>query len=375
MRFIVSQQNETLDIKLEGTFDIRNVQSWHKALKEKIKEISTSKFKTLTLSGVKEAKLDISSLYLIYKELLSFSSEAKKTLNFEQIPARTLKYFESLQSISLNQYKDRRNHPRTFLEELGFKAYQAFLVFKELVNFFGYIIFKLTGLARRHSRFPISSLFYHIDNSGIQAIPIVCLISFLIGMVLAYQGINQLSRFGAEIFTIDFLAIGVMREIGVLLTAIVVAGRSASSYTAQIGTMMVNQEIDAMKIFQLDPVLYLVIPRIAALLIMLPVLVFISDLLALAGGMLTTQLVIDVGPLQFINHLKRAVAPTTFWVGMSKAPLFALIIAIVGCFRGLQVKGSAESVGIMTTRSVVEAIFLVIVVNGLMSLVFSYLKV
>jgi phospholipid/cholesterol/gamma-HCH transport system permease protein len=142
-----------------------------------------------------------------------------------------------------------------------------------------------------------------------------------------------------------------------------------------MGTMSLNQELDAMAVMRLDAIVYLVIPRVFALFISLPLLVFLSDIMALLGGMLTTFLVIDLSPLQFLTYLQRAFTPATFWVGMSKAPLFAILIGLVGCFRGMQVRGSAESVGKMTTTSVVEAIFLVIVANALMSLVFSYLKI
>lgn len=243
------------------------------------------------------------------------------------------------------------------------------------VGFFGNVLFKSLLCVRRKDAFPWMSFFYHMHHVGLLAVPIIALISFLIGMVLAYQGINQLERFGAEIYTIDFLTIGVFREIGVLLTAVVVAGRSASAFTAQIGTMSLNQELDAMAVMQLDTILYLVLPRICALLLSLPLLVFLSDIMALLGGMLTTFLVIDLSPVQFLTYLQRAFTPATFWVGMSKAPLFALLIGLIGCFRGIQVRGSAESVGKLTTTSVVEAIFLVIIANAFMSLVFSYLKI
>lgn len=243
------------------------------------------------------------------------------------------------------------------------------------VSFLGDVLFKSIMSLRLKSDFPISSLLYHLYHVGFLATPIIALISFLIGMVLTYQGINQLERFGAEIYTIDFLTVGVFREIGVLLTAVVVAGRSASAFTAHIGTMSLNQELDAMAVMRLDAMLYLVIPRVFALLISLPLLVFLSDITALVGGMLTTFLVIDVSPLQFLTYLQRAFTPATFWVGMSKAPLFALLISLVGCFRGMQVRASAESVGRLTTTSVVESIFLVIVANAFMSLVFSYLKI
>ncbi|MCE3231295.1 MAG: transporter permease, partial [Alphaproteobacteria bacterium] len=197
----------------------------------------------------------------------------------------------------------------------------------------------------------------------------------LIGMVLSYQSINQLRRFGAELYTIDFLGISVLREIAVLLTAIVIAGRSGSAFTAQIGTMALNQEIDAIRMLGLNPVLVLVVPRLIAIMICLPILVFFAMAMGLLGGMFTVNLTIDITPLQFMNQFKRAASVGAFWVGMSKAPLFAVIIGLVGCFRGFQVKGSAASVGRMTTQSVVESIFLVIICDAVMSILFSYLGV
>ena len=180
---------------------------------------------------------------------------------------------------------------------------------------------------------------------------------------------------GAEIYSIDFLGISILREISVLLTAIVVAGRSGSSFTAQIGAMVLNQEVDALTMLGLKPVATLVLPRLIALLISLPLLVFFSIIIAMLGGMLATVLTIEISPSQFIHQFIQAVEVSTFWVGMSKSPIFAILIAAVGCFRGLQVKGSAESVGRMTTQSVVEALFLVIIADAVMSLLFSYLRI
>lgn len=219
------------------------------------------------------------------------------------------------------------------------------------------------------------SIVHHLDVVGFQAIPIISLISLLIGAVLAYQGVNQLNRFGAPIYTVDFLAISLLREISVLLTSIVIAGRSGSAFTAQIGTMMLNQEVDAIRMLGLNPIQVLVIPRIIALFIALPLLVLLSMALGAIGGMVITRLTIDLHFVQFIDLFQKAVSNTTFFVGMSKAPLFALVISIVGCYRGFQVKQSAESVGAMTTQSVVESIFLVIVLDGLVSILYSYLDI
>jgi phospholipid/cholesterol/gamma-HCH transport system permease protein len=166
-----------------------------------------------------------------------------------------------------------------------------------------------------------------------------------------------------------------LREIAVLLTAIVIAGRSGSAFTAQLGTMALNQEIDAIRMLGLNPILVLVIPRLIAITVCLPLLVFFAMIMGLLGGMVVTMVIIDVTPLQFITHFQRSISLSSFWVGMSKAPLFAILIGLVGCYRGFQVKGSAESVGRMTTQSVVESIFLVMICDAFMSILFSYLKV
>lgn len=270
---------------------------------------------------------------------------------------------------------ERLNWKTRWLDHIGYRTVVLGKTSQKMLNFLGEVLVTWFATLKSMKHIRWVSVFHHGEEVGVRAIPIVGLISFLIGMVLAYQSINQLRRFGAEIYTIDFLGVSILREIAVLLTAIVIAGRSGSAFTAQIGTMALNQEIDAIRMLSLNPILVLVVPRLVAILICLPILVFFSMVVGLFGGMVITNLIIDVTFMQFINQLQRAVTATTFWVGMSKAPLFGILIGLVGCFRGFQVKGSAESVGRMTTQSVVESIFLVIVCDAFMSILFSYLKV
>lgn len=258
-----------------------------------------------------------------------------------------------------------------FLENLGKGTIEVLHEGRQLIEFLGEVLVTIYRSMRAIKCLRWTSIVYHLQVVGLQAIPIIGMISFLIGSVLAYQGIIQLDKFGASIYTIDFLSIALLREISVLLTSVVVAGRSGSSFTAEIGTMSLNQEIDAIRILGLNPIIVLVVPRVLALLIALPILVMFSILAGALGGMVLTSLLIDVTAIQFWQSLHKAVTVSTFWVGMSKAPLFAIIISIVGCFRGFQVKGSAESIGLMTTKSVVEAIFLVIICDGLMSIVYT----
>ncbi len=257
------------------------------------------------------------------------------------------------------------------LAELGAATVESGRTARELLGFLGMTVVILGRLLRRPGRLRATSLVYHLEKTGLDALPIVGLLAFLIGVVLAYQGSDQLARFGAEIFTVNLVGVAVLREMGVLITAIIVAGRSGSAFTAQIGTMKVNQEVDAMTTIGLDPVEVLVIPRVLALIIALPLLTFYANVLGLLGGAIMATVVLDIDLLTFLRQLRDAVELNTFWVGMIKAPIFAFVIALIGCYEGLKVSSNAESVGLRTTRAVVEAIFLVIVLDALFSVFYS----
>ncbi|WP_157231043.1 MlaE family lipid ABC transporter permease subunit [Kiloniella laminariae] len=245
----------------------------------------------------------------------------------------------------------------------------------ELIAFLGLVITASLRQIRHPGRIRFTSLIAQMEQAGLHALPIVGLISFLIGVVLAFQGSDQLERFGAQIFTINLVAVGVLREMGILLTAIIVAGRSGSAFTAQIGTMKVNEEIDAMRTIGLDPIETLVLPRIFGLVLVLPLLTFYADIMGLIGGAAMTMVTLDLSLFQYLRHLQDAAKLGDFLVGMIKAPIFAFIIALIGCHEGLQVSRSAESVGRQTTRSVVEASFLIIVLDAMLSILFSILGV
>jgi phospholipid/cholesterol/gamma-HCH transport system permease protein len=214
-----------------------------------------------------------------------------------------------------------------------------------------------------------------MEVAGVNALPIVGLLTFLIGVVLAYQSADQLRRFGAEIFTVNLLGISILRELGVLITAILVAGRSGSAFTAQIGTMKVREEVDALQTIGMDPIEVLVLPRMFALVIVLPLLAFYADIMGLLGGAIMSLVALDISMVQFLQQLKAWTTLWTFWIGIIKAPVFAFLIALVGCFQGLRVEGSAESVGRLTTQSVVQGIFLVIVADAIFSIIFSALHI
>ena len=215
----------------------------------------------------------------------------------------------------------------------------------------------------------------HVYDTGITAIPIVALIAFLISVIIAYMSAQQLISFGATIFVVDLVTIGVLRELGVLLTAIIVAGRSGSAFSAEIGAMRLNEEVDALIATGVDPFEVLVLPRVLGLIIALPLLTVIADIIGLMGGALLCRFLLDMPLTQFVDRVNEAIAPTTFWVGIIKAPVFALAIALAGAYRGMQVRGSSRELGRLTTVAVVQSIFLVILADAAFAVLFLELDV
>lgn len=235
------------------------------------------------------------------------------------------------------------------------------------------IVFARTVVQPRRLRW--RTILYNLQTAGFEALPITGLLAFLMGLVIAYQGADQLQRFGANIFIADLVGLAMLRELSPLLTAIIVAGRSGSAYAAQIGTMKVTEEIDALRTIGVGPQELLVLPKILALMIALPLLTVYADAAGVLGGMLMARTKLDVGFDAFLDRLGDAISLSSFLTGVAKAPVFAAIIALVGCFQGFQASGSADSVGRQTTVSVVQSIFLVIVADALFSVVFNWLKI
>src|SRR5579863_6194297 len=219
------------------------------------------------------------------------------------------------------------------------------------------------------------SIARHVYDTGITAMPIVALIAFLISVILAYLSAQQLRGYGVDIYVADLVTIGVLRELGVLLTAIVVAGRSGSAFAAEIGSMQLNEEVDALIASGVDPFEALVVPRVVGLVIAMPLLTIVADLIGLTGGALLCRYLLDMPLTQFVHRVQESIAPTTFWVGMIKAPVFALLIALAGCSRGMQVSGSARVLGHMVTVAVVQAIFLVILADALFAILFMKMNI
>lgn len=261
------------------------------------------------------------------------------------------------------------------LEMLGRGVAGAGVFLAEICAMLGIFIARLVRMIRHPHEFRMTALVHHADEVGWRAIPIVMLMSFLIGVVLAFQGAVQLRQFGAEIFVVDLIAISILRELGILLTAIIVAGRTASSYTAAIGSMKMREEIDAMRTLAIDPATVLFVPRILALLITLPILGLIANVMGLFGGAMMAWIELGISPGMFLTRLLDDTSIDHVIVGFVKAPVFAIIIGVIGCHAGMQVGGNAESLGRQTSAAVVRAIFAVIVADALFSVFFAMMEI
>jgi phospholipid/cholesterol/gamma-HCH transport system permease protein len=244
-----------------------------------------------------------------------------------------------------------------------------------MLSFLGEASVALLRSLARPSRIRWRPVLHHLQTGGFNALPITGLLSFLLGIVIAYQGAEQLRLFGANIYVADLVGLSMVRELSPLMTAIIVAGRSGSAYTAQIGTMKVTEEIDALRTIGVGPMELLVLPKVLAMVVALPLLTMYTDVMGILGGMVMARAQLDVGYDTFFNRLDDAISLTSYLIGIGKAPVFAVIITLVGCYQGFQVGGSADSVGRQTTMSVVQAIFLVIVTDALFSIAFSWLGI
>jgi len=355
-------------LALEGVLDIRTLAGVRDSLTQRLKQRRGGHARraldlgnlngldtpgALFLCGLREKGLELTSVRPKHKALLDL------VCGLEGKPLPRLRFVPKW---------------RQLVTQLGKAAEVAWHDLLDIVTFVG----RATS-ATRHAlvnprRLRLPSIFRHIREAGLNALPIVGLMAVMISIVIAYQGVAQLRPYGGEEFTINLVAVSVLREMGVLITAIMVAGRSGSAFTAEIGVMKAREEIDALKVMGMEPMELLVIPRLIALVITLPLLTFFSDVVGLLGGAVIAQTLLHVSPLQYLDRVQHSVDVSDLFVGLVKAPIFAVFIAVVACMHGLRVRGSAESVGQETTRAVVKAIFLVIVLDALFSILFEKLE-
>ena len=260
---------------------------------------------------------------------------------------------------------------RQLVGEVGAATQTAMGTMVGLLGFFGALLISIGNVVRHPRRFRFNAVVQRFDVVGVRALGIIGLMSFLVGIVIAQQGAVQLRQFGAEVFTVNLIGRSAVKELGVLMTAIMVAGRSGSAFAAQIGSMKLNEEVDAMRTIGVSPMEALVLPRVLATVLMMPLLGFYAAILAIIGGGIFCWLSLDIPPITFVQRIREVVPMTDLWQGLIKAPVFGMIIAMAGCYQGLQVKGDAEDVGLRTTTAVVQGIFLVIVLDAFFAVFFT----
>jgi len=327
-----------------------------------------------------EAHFDLSGAWLLH-DYLGAAAAAGIEVRFDGPPPAALALIRrtlpdsapgtEASDVLLGEWLD----PAVAVESLGRRTVGAWQLFESLFAFLGRVAYAFARAGAHIRRWRPISIARHVYDTGLTAVPIVVLIGFLIAVILAYMGAQQLRKFGADIFVVDLVTVGVLRELGVLLTAIIVAGRSGSAFAAEIGAMKLNEEVDALQAIGVDPIEVLVLPRLLGLVIALPLLTVIADAIGLAGGGLLCRTLLGMPLAQYLNRANEAIAPTTFWVGIIKAPVFALLIGLAGTWCGLRVRGSSRDLGRLTTLAVVQAIFLVILADALFAVLFMELDV
>ncbi len=372
-RFHMERKPRLLRLVAEGEWTIRDAAKLDKALHG----LGLGDATDAEIDGSKLERLDSAGAWLLVRTKREWEDSGKRVAPIA-IPAmydtliHTVEHEHTAPPVVIHNHHTLE----AFVMRVGRATIHGF---KQGIGILGYIgrVTVETTEAIYHPRgnLRVAALFHQIEETGINALPIVGLLAFLIGIVLAYQGADQLKRFGAEVFTINLLGVGLLRELGGLVTAIIIAGRSGSAFTAQIGTMRVNEEIDAMQTIGINTVDALVLPRVIGLVIALPFLTFYADIMGLIGGAVMCYFDLGITIPVFMRQLQEAISVNTFLVGLIKAPIFAFIIGLVGCYEGLQVERNAASVGKLTTRSVVESVFLVIVLDAGFSILFSIIGI
>ena len=343
------------------------------ALRDELAALDMSGVRRLRIA-VGEASFDLSAAWLLFDALQRWRTQVPECL-FEGEPPAALALIERTLGTAPPATPPPEYHSEALaaVEGLGRRAVRTTRRSIDALGFIGHVSNTAANALFQWWRLHPVSIARHVYDTGITAIPIVALIGFLISVILAYIGAEQLQKFGADIFVVDLVTIGVLRELGVLLTAIIVAGRSGSAFAAELGAMKLNEEVDALVATGVDPYEVLVVPRVFGLMIALPLLAVLADLIGLAGGALLCHFLLDMPLVQFVNRAQDSIGSTTFWVGLWKAPVFAVLIALAGTRCGLRVRGSSRHLGAMTTLAVVQSIFLVMLADAVFAVVFMKL--
>ena len=362
----ISMDEQSDLLQCTGEWTLSGIES----LEEQILKFNTATPSAITGKGI--VRMDSAGAWILYQYMQTIEQRGKPA----QLTDFTEDHLSLLNLIKEEAEKARQDVPAPaktpWLEQVGVFTVAAFEEAVAFLSFFGEFIVALLNNLRHPRQIQWRSFFNAIDQTGFAALFIVALLNFLIGVVLAYQMGQQLQAYGANVYIISLLGVGVLQEFAPLITAIIVASRTSSAFTAQLGTMLVNEEIDALRTMGLSPMNRLVLPKILGLMISLPLLFIWADIFGLLGGMIISKHMLGVNFYNFLTQFPKVIQLSTFFHGLIKAPVFALIIAGVGCFQGFRVAYSADSIGRQTTKSVVQAIFLIIVADAVFSLVIPW---
>ena len=363
-------RGEWLELAPAGSWTAAQSETLEACVAAATPEVSGAKKLSINMAGVRE--LDTLGAWLL-ERLVRGSAGRKVEVRFVSLPERYRGLFDQIGRVNRSPAESppAKNKLQAVLEDIGQWALALIPEFKTFLEMLAAVSFALGRVLMRPRSFRIISAVSHLYRVGWQAIPIMLMITFLIGAIIAQQGIFHLRKFGADAYVVDMVGILVLRELGVLIVSIMVAGRSGSAYTAELGSMKMREEIDALRMMGFDPVEVLILPRIVALVAALPILAFIGSMSALVGGGIVAWFYGGMSPEIYIARMHEAISVTHFKVGIIKAPFMALVIGLVACSEGLRVKGSAESLGLQTTNSVVKSIFLVIVLDGIFAIFFA----
>jgi phospholipid/cholesterol/gamma-HCH transport system permease protein len=358
-----SKNNELV---CQGEWTLANLD----VLKTEFKNIQWPTKGGLTINGAAINKMDSAGAWLLSRQFKRLDEQHAKAqlTDFTEQHQKLLTLIEE-QGAAYAPLPERKIPG--WVADIGIYAVQQVAELRDFLSFVGMLAIETLRLFRHPKHFRWAALVNVVDTTGLRALPIIALLSFMIGVVMAYQMGTQLRSYGANLFIVDFLGLSILREFGPLLTAIMVAGRTGSAFTAQLGTMKINQEIDALNTMGVTPAELLLLPRIIGLIITLPLLTMWADIFGTMGGMIMAHNMLGITPHDFLLRFEHVIPLRTLLIGLGKTPVFAMLIATIGCFEGMRVHGSADSVGQQTTRSVVLAIFFIIVADAIFSIVFS----
>ena len=366
--FIIFDQKKQ-HISCHGEWNLSNVAK----IKKQVTKIPLPSTGEVVVDGADIVKMD-SAGALFLNKCLKILRDKHLTVHLENFSEKSHHLLDIVEKKAVPPHAILKRKLPNWLAQIGKFNMEQLVEFRNYLNFVGLLTFEFIRLLFRPDRWRWSALANIIDTTGYKALPIIALLSFMIGVVISYQMGNYLRNYGANVFIVNLLGLSILREFGPLITAIMVAGRTGSAFTAELGIMKINQEIDALQTMGITPAGILLLPRILGLLIVLPLLTMWANIFGMLGGMVMAKSMLDISYYDFIHRFQHEIPLRSLIIGIGKAPVFALIIASIGCFQGMQVQGSAESVGKLTTRSVVMSIFFILVADALFSIIFSRLS-